>query len=328
MPLTPEKIVELAASGAVFTLILCLWVGAVLIWIARRRAQSRSVKSRLGLENDNPEPVRELHLWRGQQRMSTTVPESVKDDSWGRRLESMCENIGWNAGPASFLLLMVAILAATGALTGYVTGSLVMALAVAGALAIITHIYLGGRGARRRAIVERQLVDAMDLAARSLRAGHPLMGSFQLIADEMPPPVSHVFADLCQRQEMGASLEEALREAAARTRNADMKLLSTSLGIQMRSGGNLADLIGRLAGVIRERLRLNRRVKVLTAQTQMSKRVLLALPFVMFVLFNLLNPTYMAPLYDTSTGRLLIVIGVTGLAMGGWIMNRMAVLRY
>ncbi|MCH8153024.1 MAG: hypothetical protein IH830_11720 [Planctomycetes bacterium] len=96
----------------------------------------------------------------------------------------------------------------------------------------------------------------------------------------------------------------------------------------MRTGGNLADLMDRLAVVVRDRIRLGRRMRILTAQTQMSKRVLIVLPFIIFILFNILNPDYMAPLYTTNVGNFLLAISALGLAIGAWVMNRMAVLKY
>src|SRR5436309_15893400 len=105
----------------------------------------------------------------------------------------------------------------------------------------------------------------------------------------MQPPISEVFFGICQRYGMGGDLEEVLRDAGEESASSDMKLFATSVAIQIRTGGNLADLMERLAFVIRDRMRLHRRVRVLTSQTQMSKRVLLCLPFIMFVLLNVLN---------------------------------------
>ena len=91
--------------------------------------------------------------------------------------------------------------------------------------------------------------------------------------------------------------------------------------IQLRSGGNLADMMERVANVIRERNRLARRVKVLTAQTQMSKRILIAMPFFVFVLLNFVNPDYMRPLYSTFTGQMIMAAAAGGLLVGWMIMN-------
>jgi tight adherence protein B len=171
-------------------------------------------------------------------------------------------------------------------------------------------------------------VDALDLSARSLRVGHPLVAAFRLISEEIAPPVNTIFSEICQQQALGVSLEEALHNVAEESTSGDLKLFATSVIIQLRSGGNLAEMMERVAIVIRERMRLSRRVRVLTAQTQFSKRVLLALPFFIFLVLNVINPKYMAPLYSTPDGRILMSIGAAGLVMGAWIMNRMAVLRY
>jgi len=181
---------------------------------------------------------------------------------------------------------------------------------------------------RRESLFEEQLMDAMELASRSLRAGHPLMGAFQLLSEEMAPPVRTVFADICQQHGMGADLEGVLRDAGDDSASEDMKLFATSVAIQVRTGGNLADLMERLAAVIRDRMRLNRRVRVLTAQTQLSKRVLIALPFALFIMLNVINPKYMSQFYITVAGQVMLGVGVFLLALGAWLMNRLADLKY
>ena len=127
---------------------------------------------------------------------------------------------------------------------------------------------------------------------------------------------------------MGESLSTSLQEISESSTSDDMKMFATSIAIQMKTGGNLADLMQRLASVIRERMRLNRRLRILTAQTQMSKRVLIALPFFTFFALTLINPDYMNTLYTTTPGRILLAIGATGLAIGAWLINKMAKLSY
>jgi len=209
-----------------------------------------------------------------------------------------------------------------------VTGNILLGLAGAFGVIVVFRLFMKGRIDKREARFETQLVDAMELAARSLRAGHPLFGAFQLISEEMAPPVSTMFGDLCQRNEMGESLNSSLQEISDSSTSTDMKMFATSIAIQMKTGGNLADLMQRIASVIRERMRLNRRLRILTAQTQMSKRVLIALPFFTFFALNLINPDYMNTLYTTMPGRILLAIGATGLAIGAWLINKMSKLSY
>src|SRR5262249_2927646 len=117
---------------------------------------------------------------------------------------------------------------------------------------------------------------------------------------------------------------EALRRTAQLTRNADMQLFSASLAIHMRTGGNLAEVMHSLAFVIRERMRLGRRFKVLIAQTTISKRILIGLPFVLFALLNLVGPEYMDPMFSTDIGRALLGASCVGVLLGWAVMNRMS----
>lgn len=149
-----------------------------------------------------------------------------------------------------------------------------------------------------------------------------------MIAQEIPAPVGTVFSEICQQEDLGVSLDNALRKVCAATPSPDLKLFATSIVIQVRSGGNLADMMERLAAVIRDRLRLARRVRVLIAQTKLSKHILLVLPFFIFVVLNMVNPQFMKPLYSTSTGHKLLAFSAVAMFIGAWVMNRLAVLRY
>ena len=105
-----------------------------------------------------------------------------------------------------------------------------------------------------------------------------------------------------------------------------MKLFSASLAINLRSGGNLADVVEGIAKVIRQRMRLIRRFRVLTAQTQMSKRILLAMPIIIFGVLQLIDASYMRKLFVTPVGNVLLGIAVSLLALGWVMMNKMAAL--
>ena len=137
-----------------------------------------------------------------------------------------------------------------------ITRNPLLALGVVALAFLLARMWMQRRIVQRMMLFEGQLIDGLELEARSLRAGHPLAASFQLIADEIKPPVSTVFGEICQRQTLGVSMEEALRLAAARSGSADLNLFSASVIIQIRSGGNLADMMDRLACVVRDRRRL------------------------------------------------------------------------
>ena len=315
---------------AAFGLVLSVWLVGVLFWSMRKKKRIDEVADRLKLVQSagvkysampDESDGRVLRLWRDGQEATTIVPGL--DDSNGllASLERTRINAGLESTLRSLILGGFGLLAFTGTVAYLLTDNVMMAIAGPIAVAVLVYIIIAQRVAKRQAVFERQLVDGLELAARSLRVGHPLVGSFRMISEEIGAPVGLLFGEVCQQQELGISLDEALRGVAARTHSDDLKLFATSVVIQLRSGGNLADMMERVANVIRERNRLARRVRVLTAQTQMSKRILLALPFFVFVLLNCINADYMRPLYSTFTGQIIIAIAAVGLLIGWITMN-------
>lgn len=202
-----------------------------------------------------------------------------------------------------------------------------MALGASVTTVFMLWCYIQNTIVRRTALFERQLADALGISSRALRAGHPLVGTFQLIADEIGEPLGNVFSQICQEQSLGLGLKDSIRRVAETTYNSELKLFATAIAIQFQSGGNLANLMDRLASVIRARMRLNRRIRVITAQTQFSKKVLIALPIVLFFLLNVVNAEYMLPFYTTIAGKIMLVIGGASILLGSWMMNRLSVIR-
>lgn len=315
-------------AGAGFVLVLAIWTAGVTLWQMGRARRQRQVDMRLGLIHPDGEAGRVLRLWHEGHEALTRVPGRQDRKSLLERLDQVRQEAGWSLPVSSLLLgtfgIMFLLFVFACAWTGYVVAGLV----TAGAVPLVGWVHLKRCIAQRVALFDSQFVDALGLAARSLRAGHPLIGAFRLVAEELPAPVGTIFAEVCQQQSLGMNLQHALQRAAAESGSTEMKLFATSVSIQMRTGGNLADLIDRLAEVIRDRMRLARRVRVLTAQTQFSKRVLLVLPFVTFAGFSLIRPAYVAPLYTTPTGQLLLMGSAVSLLIGALLMNRMSVLKY
>jgi tight adherence protein B len=320
------NITDLFLIGIVFVFVLSIWLTGLLLWITVRRSRMEKVHERLGL-NEKGSETRVLRLWKEGQEVTTTV-QHERRRSFRQNLDSLCEQAGWKTSGRGLMLKFTLFLSLTFMIATIGMGTPLAGLGASVAVILVFWIYWHGRIDSRSRRFEQQFVEALELAARSLRAGHPLAGAFQLVSEEMPPPVSNVFTEICQRQALGTSLEQALRRVAEQTNSFDMRLFATSVCIQLQSGGNLADMMTRLAAVIRDRMRLGRRVRVLTAQVRLSKRVLLVLPFVLLIVMSVLNGEYMEPLFTTDYGKMLLVIATCGMTMGVWIMNRLSVLKY
>ena len=322
-----EQMRKLVVTGSAFGLVLALWSGAVLAWWWRSRSRREQLRRRLELgAEDTASEGRRLRLWHEGEEVTAVVPELPRAPGLSLRLELLRRSAGIQAPLRRIVARACGAAACAALVLGIVTGDVLPA--VVGAAAVLMGIWAWAhkRAAKRDALFEAQLVDALDLSARSLRAGHPLLASFQLIADEVPAPVGALFGEVCQQQALGVPVDEALRRTARLVRNRDIELFSAALSIHLRCGGNLADVMHGIAGVIRQRMRLNRRFRVLVAQTQVSKRILIAMPFMIFVVLNLISADYMRVLYGTPAGQLLLLVAGSGLGVGWLVMNRMATL--
>ena len=159
---------------------------------------------------------------------------------------------------------------------------------------------------RRLAKFEEQFPEAMDLLARAVRAGYAFTAGLQLIADEMPTPLAGEFKTTYDQQNLGLPLRETLANLQVRVPLPDVCLFVSALQIQRDSGGNLAEILDKLSEVIRERFKLYRQVKVLTAEGRLTLYFLMGMPPIAGILFFLVNPDYMMPLFTDPVGPRLL----------------------
>jgi len=319
-----DNLMRLLMQGAAFGLVLAIWAGGMLWWWRSQKKRQAMIQQRLEGAQNQAANTRTLRLFHEGKEATTVVREDGGKLGFQDRLEQLRLDAGFHSTLRTLLLQVLLAAVALAFAIILVTGRVMPALVGLAALLIFAWTFANHRATKRAQTFERQLVDALELSARALRAGHPLLASFQLIGEEIPPPVGRIFSEICQQQAMGVRMDEALRRTAQLTRNADMQLFSASLAIHMRTGGNLADVMQSLAIVIRERMRLGRRFKVLIAQTTISKRILIGLPFVLFALLNLVGPDYMDPMFSTDIGRALLGAACVGVLLGWAMMNRMS----
>jgi tight adherence protein B len=158
---------------------------------------------------------------------------------------------------------------------------------------------------KRRARLNKfaaQLPDAMELAARALRAGHALGAGMHVVAEEMPAPIAEEFRRVYEEQNYGIPMEESLRSLADRIPNLDLRFFVTSVNIQRQTGGDLAEILDKIGYVIRERYRILGQVKALTAEGRLSGVVLITLPFALFAFMLHLKPDYVEQLWLDPLG--------------------------
>ncbi len=172
--------------------------------------------------------------------------------------------------------------------------------------------------ARQEAILA-QLPDAFDLIARVLRSGMSIGMAVKAVAEEFEDPLGTEAAYCYEQQNLGLSPEEAFRNLADRTGILEIRLFVTALSVQQKTGGNLAELIDKLALLIRERFRLRGQILTLTAEGRFQAILLFSLPFLLFIVLTILNPDYELQLLDHPK-LIMSTIGV--MLIGGYWIKR------
>jgi len=205
------------------------------------------------------------------------------------------------------------------ALTAQSTLLIIAAMAVGGAVPLG---FVAVKAARRLKAFENQLPDVLITLAAALKAGHSFKQGLQTIVDEGHPPASKEFHRVLTEARLGRPLGQALADMSERLGSKNFDFVINAVSIQQEIGGSLASLIDMVADTVRQRLQFIRKIKGLTAMGRAGAYVLVALPFFIATMITIINPTYMDPLYHTSTGHHLIYTGLAMMAFGSLVLKK------
>ena len=213
------------------------------------------------------------------------------------------------------------------ALVGFVAVSLfadiiALELVAAAALGYLPMGLLSFKRSRRVNAFNAALPDAIDMMGRALRAGHAMTASINIVAEQSAEPVRSEFGEVFKQQNFGLPIRDAMTQMLDRVPSQDLRVLVTGMLVQKETGGNLAEILDRTANTIRERLKIQGEIKTHTAQGRMTGWILCALPIVMLVVINMINPGYSNVLTTTPIGKMLSYIGIGLLVTGGLIIRQ------
>lgn len=160
------------------------------------------------------------------------------------------------------------------------------------------------------------------MMGRSLRAGHSMAAAIEMVSKDAVEPAASEFREVFKQQNFGLPLREALLQMLERVPSQDLRVLVTAILVQRDTGGNLVEILDRTVFIIRERLRIHGEIRIQTAQGRMTGWVLSALPVLMLLLINVINPGYSRILLTDPGGRKMIYAAIGLIVLGSFIINR------
>lgn len=208
-----------------------------------------------------------------------------------------------------------------------VSSSLVLMTFVAIVAASLPFVHILGKRRKRQKRFLQLLPDALDLMSRGLSAGHAFTETMQMVSTEMPEPISSEFRKTYDEQNLGLSLKLALENLVHRMPLLDLKMCVTAVMIQRETGGNLAELLEKVAHTIRERFRIMEDLKTLTLSSRWSAWLLCALPIFLALYVSVMNPGYMDVMWQDPRGHKLIFLAVTMQLLGMLLVRKIMRIR-
>ncbi len=217
--------------------------------------------------------------------------------------------ISWS--PYTFLVLVVGLAFAFGIATFMVTASPVLALVAAFFGGMLPDLKVRRSKKKRLRQFEEQFPEAIDLLSRAIRAGHPLSAGIRMVAEETRDPIAGEFNQVFEENRFGLPFDDALMGLADRNELMDVRIFATAVLIQREVGGNLAEILDKIAQTVRARFSIQRQLRVYTAQGRMSGYVLGVMPVALALGIFAIDPTYASMLWEEPLGRMMVAAALT-----------------
>ena len=309
---------ELSVIIALVFAATLLSVQAIYGPIVRSRRAAKSTNRRLDESVDLTGRSEAMNALRTERRL-TEIDIPIL-----RRLNDSITQTGLRLNRNLLALAMFALSAivflAAGAIFG--RGLVALALAISSTL-VITFAFFSTLRQRRIARFSEQLPDSIDLIVRAVRVGYPLPAALNLVAREMPDPIAVEFRTTADEISFGQDIRTAVEGLYRRVGLEDLVFLIVAINVQTQTGGNLAEILSRLSRLLRNRTKLQLKIRALSAEGRISALVLTAMPFILFVGIMLIAPRYFSEVRNHPLVGPALVYGLISLVVGNVIMYRM-----
>lgn len=190
---------------------------------------------------------------------------------------------------------------------------------LAGVMPVPLVRYLKGR---RWSAFDEQLLDGVTLLRNALKSGLGLQQAIEVLVREMRPPISEEFDRALKEVQMGRTLDEALEALNARMEHPELDLLVSSIVTLRRTGGNMTETFEIISDTIQERVRVEGKIRALTAQGMTQAYIMVSMPFILGLVVYLMDPSYMGPMFETVVGWLLLTLMTAMVAIGWMVIKR------
>lgn len=244
---------------------------------------------------------------------------------FAKKLETEIQQAGldWTVGRLVMLSVLGLIV---GALLGLRFKILIFQWSSAIGFALIfglaPYFYVVRKRAKRLSAFEEQFPDALDFLARAMRAGHAFSVSLEMLSDESPEPLGKEFRQVFNEQNLGSPIEVALQNLAARVPILDVSFFVSAVMLQKETGGNLSEILTKLAYVIRERFQLKGQVKAASAHGRVTGLVLTVMPIVLMFALLIVAPGYLQGMAKDPDGKWIILGAIVGQVLGYYFIRR------
>ena len=305
----------------VFASIFFLFEGAYLVLFGRAVKASSRVNRRIAMLSAGMSTKDTMEKLRKEQDLHTAAK---KIPIYGI-LAAQMQRAGMAIPPAKMILIILAAFALGFAGLTLGTGSsLAFRLGISAALAVGgVYAWVLNKARKRSDLMQELLPDSIELMVRSLRVGHPFTSAFRVAAQESPDPLGTEYGFVSDEISYGRDIGEALNDMAERLEIPDLRFLSVAVGIQQQSGGNLAEVLAGLAKVIRDRFKLFRKVKAITAEAKWSGNFLSVFPILVPFIINAIQPGYFNQVMEKSWFYVMVAVILCFLIANLVVMRRL-----
>jgi tight adherence protein B len=314
-----------------FLVLFTIVYGAYWLFVIRPEEQAAGVvKRRLKASRPKAAAVSAAIL-RQRQALSAVAPINAlleRGQARTRGLQELIEQAGLQISVGTLLAGTAALAALVFWISNQATGLPLLALGAAVLAAFVPINVVKYKRTVRMRKFEEQFPEALDLLGRALRAGHAFPTGIEMVADEMPDPIGPEFRILFDQQNYGMPFPDALRAFAQRIPVLDARFFVTAVLIQRESGGNLSEVLDNLAAVMRERFRVKRQMRVLSAHGRITGWILAGLPPVLAIVMFAFNEEHRNLMLYHPLGQQMLMGAVVLQVIGALIMRKIINVEY